>query len=232
MQMEDKLYYHSSRMRFHLLAVTALMVFWVGGCEQTTMPIPTVNYAGRQRATYQDFGGRNRSRVTAVSHPWVPGGGIEDLRRWEGIIVHHSASDTGDAASMDSYHRNIRNWDSLGYHFVIDNGNNSHNKHDGMVEVGIRWRQQKHGAHCRVDVRDDNYWNEHTIGICLVGNFEEYNPSPAQYSSLVELVKFLQDRYRISANKIYGHGDIEGARTKCPGRNFSWSTFRQMLSGK
>ena len=69
-----------------------------------------------------------------------------------------------------SAHRRDNQWDELGYHFVIGNGTHTG---DGQVEVGSRWGKQKHGAHCKTP---DNYYNDHGIGICLVGNFENSNP--------------------------------------------------------
>ena len=113
----------------------------------------------------------------------------------------------------------------MGYHFVINNGNG---KPDGMVEVGFRWPIQKTGAHCRVEGGADNHWNEHTIGIGLIGNFEKHPPTEAQYRSLAKLVHFLQQRYHFSTSKIHGHGDIEP--TKCPGKHFSMTKLRRCLN--
>ncbi len=151
---------------------------------------------------------------------WLPPAQLEGSRHWEGIIVHHSASDYGDAATFDKWHRQ-KGWDELGYHFVIDNGVSTLAKGDGQVEVGSRWLKQKHGAHCRVDVNDDNHWNEHYIGICLVGNFENGYPTESQYRSLKTLIDFLTDRYNIPGNKIIGHKDADKG-TLCPGKYFSW----------
>ena len=164
---------------------------------------------------------------------WIPPSRIEDRKRWRGIIVHHSATSTGNAAEFDSLHkkrtdRNGEHWLGLGYHFVINNGRGGA---DGKVETGFRWRKQMTGAHCRPRSCSHNYWNEHTIGICLVGNFEHARPTQAQYNSLAKLIWFLQQRYNIPANAIQGHGDIAGAKTACPGRNFSWWALRRRLGG-
>lgn len=114
---------------------------------------------------------------------WVPTGGISS--RWTAIVVHHSVSESANATSIDEFHRNGKGWDELGYHFVIGNGSRSG---DGEIEVGPRWRKQKHGAHAKTA---DNYYNEHGIGICLVGNFQDHDPSPAQMVALERLVAFL-----------------------------------------
>ena len=42
-------------------------------------------------------------------------------RRWQYIVIHHSATHGGGAKSFDSMHRG-NGWDELGYHFVVGNG--------------------------------------------------------------------------------------------------------------
>jgi len=83
-------------------------------------------------------------------------------RNWRHIVIHHSATATGSAASFDREHRE-RGWEGLGYHFVIGNGTGTG---DGQVEVGYRWRNQQRGAHA-----GNLEYNEYGIGICLVGDF-------------------------------------------------------------
>ncbi len=146
----------------------------------------------------------------AVPSGWIPPGGIDD--RWECIVIHHSATTSGDAARFDRAHKK-RGWDGLGYDFVIGNGTDSGN---GEVEVGFRWTQQRTGAHCKTA---GNYHNEHGIGICLVGNFEQARPTMAQMESLARLVDFLTERCRIGPGRIFTHGGITH-KTLCPGRQF------------
>ena len=162
-----------------------------------------------------------------VPASWIPPSQLESKRRWEGIVIHHSAGDFGDAAAFDREHKK-RGWDGLGYHFVINNGHNRHRKADGLVEVGRRWRKQGTGAHCRPKGNRSNYWNEHTVGICLVGNFDKARPTAQQWQSLLRLVRFLQRRYGIRANQIKGHGEIMA--TACPGRFFPMAQLRQTVA--
>jgi len=148
---------------------------------------------------------------------WMPAGGISD--RWECIVIHHSDSPSGNAADFDRWHRQ-RGWDELGYHFVIDNGAGGP---DGRVEVGSRWEKQKHGAHCKVP---GNYYNEHGIGICLVGNFDASYPSARQMESLRRLMRFLMAHTGIPPSRVLGHGEANGGNTRCPGRNFPMAQLR------
>lgn len=144
-------------------------------------------------------------------------------RDWQVIVIHHSASDVGDAHVFDAAHR-ARGWDELGYHFVIGNGTGTP---DGYVEVGSRWKKQKHGAHCKTP---SNYYNEYGIGICLVGNFDESSPSPAQLATLRRLLTFLSLRYHISADRLYGHGEVRGTHTRCPGRHLPMNDLRYWVN--
>jgi len=149
---------------------------------------------------------------------WSPAG---PERPWQFIVIHHSATPTGSAAEFDLMHR-AKGWDELGYHFVIGNGTGSG---DGQVEVGSRWRTQKHGAHCKVQGHPE--YNDVGIGICLVGNFNETYPSEAQMASLSRLVRYLMNRYGIPRSRIYGHGQLKP--TDCPGRHFSYADLFQRL---
>lgn len=150
---------------------------------------------------------------------WYPAGG-RISNRWSWIVIHHSATSVGGAARFDRDHRLVRGWDELGYHFVIGNGTDTP---DGAVEVGPRWPKQKHGAHCKTP---NNFYNEHGVGICLVGNFEKSRPTPAQLASLRKLIEFLCVEGGISPDKITTHGGVTH-QTACPGRNFpSVATLR------
>jgi len=143
-------------------------------------------------------------------------------RKWDYIIIHHSATDAGNALEFDYAHTK-RQWKGLGYHFVIDNG--TAGKRDGHIEVSPRWIHQEDGAHCKADGM-----NYRGIGICLVGNFSVDKVSPAQMDSLVYLVKVLKDYYNIPTSHILGHGQVKGAVTECPGKYFPWGEFYRRLN--
>ena len=158
-----------------------------------------------------------------VPSAWLPPPRLE--KNWTAIVIHHSATENGNASIFDRMHREENHWDGVGYDFVIGNGTNSG---DGQIEVTFRWRNQKTGAHC--GGTQENWANEEGIGICLVGNFNHATPTPRQMQSLAKLVRFLQKRYGISKNRIYGHNNTPGARvTACPGARFSMTRFKRML---
>ncbi|MHC4206234.1 MAG: peptidoglycan recognition protein family protein [Planctomycetota bacterium] len=154
---------------------------------------------------------------------WLPPARTE--KKWTAVIVHHSATETGNAAIFDKMHKEENHWDGIGYDFVIGNGTNSG---DGEVEVTFRWRRQIAGAHC--GGTPDNWANEDAVGVCLVGHFDYSAPTPRQMQSLTELINFLQLRYGISNSRIYGHRSTPGARvTDCPGRMFPMARLKSMV---
>jgi hypothetical protein len=130
---------------------------------------------------------------------------VEPARPWIVVAIHHSASAVGGAARFDEWHR-AKGWEGVGYDFVVGNGTDTP---DGAIEVTPRWREQRDGAHVKG-------WNDVAIGICLVGNFEETDPTAKQLEATVVLVRHLRRRFRVPEQRVVGHGAL-GA-TLCPGR--------------
>ncbi len=142
--------------------------------------------------------------------------------KWRYIIIHHSATDIGNALAFNRSH-NLRGFTrGLGYHFVIDNGTKG--KFDGQIEVSPRWLKKQDGAHCRA-----GEMNYKAIGICLVGNFNQGRVTEKQMESLVYLVNKLRKYYHIPKSNILGHGQVPGAQTDCPGKKFPWGRFWSLL---
>ncbi|MDR3566534.1 MAG: N-acetylmuramoyl-L-alanine amidase [Syntrophobacteraceae bacterium] len=134
-------------------------------------------------------------------------------RPWSYIIVHHTATDAGDAGTIERAHLQRGFWNGIGYDFVIDNG--TMGKGDGVIEMSPRWLRQEDGAHCKADDM-----NRRGIGISLVGNFDVEKPSRYQLQSLAYLIYILRHYYHIPPSHIMGHGQVPGARTDCPGKLF------------
>ena len=152
-----------------------------------------------------------RVRETApapVQSAWHP---LRLDNRWEWIVIHHSATFIDNAESMGRYHAKERKMkNGLAYHFVIGNGSRSQ---DGEVELGKRWRQQLDGGHVHGDEL-----NRVSIGICLVGNFEESMPTAKQIASLKGVLNYLFEVTRIQGDRVKGHRLMLGQKTLCPGK--------------
>lgn len=131
--------------------------------------------------------------------------------RWKHIIVHHSGTPTGSGKIFDYYHRHVRHMENgLAYHFVIGNGSDSP---DGGIEIAERWRRQIHGGHVKTE-----WYNQNSIGICLVGNFEKQRLTRKQSACLIELIDYLKNDKCIGKPKLLLHREIE--KTLCPGKYF------------
>jgi len=193
---------------------------------QKLPPRPTRSYANRPmqpRWTPAVTPRRTTPRIAAGPDAgWIPSRGISN--RWDSIVIHHSASANATPQGMRDYHMNVRGWDELGYHFVVGNGVNYG---DGQVFIGQRWKSQMHGAHCKTP---GNHYNDHGIGICLIGDFQTGRPTPKQLDSVARLVRFLMNECGIPQSQILTHGGITG-KTACPGRNFSLSAVIQRIDG-
>jgi N-acetyl-anhydromuramyl-L-alanine amidase AmpD len=136
-------------------------------------------------------------------------------RPWRYIVLHHSASASGNYDQIDGEHRKILGFDGCGYHFVIGNGSGSG---DGAIEVAQRWTNQKQGVHCR-NARE-HAMDEYGIGICLVGDLDQQPPTARQVAAAQALIAHLSQRYHIAPSRIDSHSHLAGTPTVCPGKYF------------
>ena len=165
-------------------------------------------------------------------HPLVAGimlAAIQSARvksgRWKNIVVHHSGTRVGSGKGMDRYHREERHMENgLAYHFVIGNGRGMT---DGSIFVGRRWNEQLDGGHvASADL------NQISIGICLVGDFQNHPPSRKQMESLEALVRALMSRTGLDYRAFTTHRLIHPKHTLCPGKHFPTEHFRQLLRAR
>ena len=212
---------------FSRVIIICSCLFVLSGCAYDDEPTPKIVYNPDSelklvQPTLINLSLTSRNADKNIPRDWLPPLRLE--KRWAAIVIHHSATRNGSTAIFDRQHRENNHWEGVGYDFVIGNGTNSG---DGQTEVTFRWREQLTGAHCKTP---NNWANEKAVGICLVGNFSYTVPTTRQMRSVVKLVRFLQNRYRIPKSRIYGHKSTPGARiTACPGRRFSMARLKSML---
>lgn len=131
--------------------------------------------------------------------------------------MHHSATRDGSVGLFRLMHRGLNGWSDVGYHYVIGNGTFSG---DGEVEAGRPpWAR---GAHARGG-------NADSIGICLVGNFDESAPTPGQLRSLGRLLRRLMRASGLTSEDIILHREVRTCRTGCPGRNLDRAAVLALL---
>ncbi len=142
--------------------------------------------------------------------------------RWKHIIIHHSATDVGDAKRFNQFHID-KYHKGLLYHFVIGNGRGSGSP-DGKIEIGYRWKKQIPGG--SVHGSADQY-NQTGIAIVLVGNYTRYRPSKKQMNSLYALTRFLMKKFNIPPKNVLTHR--HAVRTVCPGPLFPEAAFTKLI---
>lgn len=154
-------------------------------------------------------------------------------KKWNRIVIHHSASGWGSALSINGWHKE-RGWTGIGYHYVILNGyanakdlkqENRNELLAGMVETGrlldadqwVDWNEI--GAHALG-------FNHDSIGICLIHKTKPYHPR--MISSLIDLVCYLCKKYDIPHSCVVGHYELNADKPHCP--DIDMEAFRKILS--
>ncbi len=135
------------------------------------------------------------------------------------LVVHHTAQKiAGDnrppverMRALYEYHANSRGWGDIGYHYIVDE--------QGGIYEGRSGGKNVVGGHVYCG-------NVGTVGVALMGNFEEEKPTLQQIQSLQWLLDHLADSYGIHLNRnvsfhgknaktILRHKDL--ISTECPG---------------
>jgi|GEM_PF-1139081 len=119
------------------------------------------------------------------------------------IVIHHSATESGNVDIFRKYHTEHNNFADIGYHYVLTNGNGGP---DGEVQEGRNILFA--GAHAPGR-------NNDSVGICLVGDFSQGKPTSAQMLALYGLIKDLMRRYPITPDRVLAHKEVN--ETDCPG---------------
>jgi len=156
--------------------------------------------------------------ATTVMDTKVP---VEYDGKWLDIVLHHSGTPYGSKEMLAREHK-ARGLDGLGYHFLIGNGNGMGN---GELHVGYRWNEQLPGAHVLGQQAD--WYNQHSIGICLIGNGNQHPFTEVQINRLVSLIRGLQYELNIPRDRVRLHSDL--ADVTSPGR-FLPADFSEQLA--
>jgi len=132
------------------------------------------------------------------------------MNKPEIVILHHSGGTDADplADTSNQTFEIIKGW-----HLKL-----------GWQDIGYNWVIEKSGKICKG--RDEKIqgahtvgWNEKSIGVCLVGNFDLTLPTKEQENSLKIVYKDLITRYPILKGKVYPHRKY--ANKTCYGKRLS-----------
>ena len=151
------------------------------------------------------------------------------------IHVHHTATGNdysradvpGILRGMYRYHTQTLGWFDIGYNFLVD-------------RFGRAWVGRSGGVNRLVRGAHTLGFNEHSVGIAVIGNLEARLPSPEAVNAIVNLAAWKLDKYgrnadgmvrvtstgsdkypdgtRVRLPAIDGHRDTND--TECPGRAY------------
>lgn len=138
-------------------------------------------------------------------------------RKWTHIVPHHSLTYDkmllNDWKWIKYYHTKILGWDDVGYHAGIE-------FIDGKLVYHKGRSLDTDGAHCLG-------MNEKAIGICLIGNFDLFEPSHQQYFALASLTRSYQNKFNIPLLNVQPHWFHKDK--SCCGKRFNFIKFREYI---
>ena len=131
------------------------------------------------------------------------------------VILHASDSRWGNAALITTWHVLERNFDTIGYSYVILNGHLAEDRYhplfDGSVETGrpLDGDAFIDGNEIGAHVKGHN----HSVGICLIGKSRTFTTN--QYEALRGLLLELKKQY--GEIELYQHSDFDENKPYCAG---------------
>lgn len=133
--------------------------------------------------------------------------------RPQGIVIHHSFTKDSSTKSWDAikrYHIEEMGWSDIGYHCGIEDI-------DGVLTVLQGRPIEQSGAH----TKDFNQ----SVGICLVGNYDDEVPSKERIELLVDTtLGYLEQFPFLTPSNVFPHNHFASYKS-CPGKLFPWDEF-------
>ena len=133
------------------------------------------------------------------------------------IILHHSATKDSGTVSWQAirrFHTQANGWHDIGYHYGLEMIGDE-------CEVLTGRPLDTPGAHTKGQ-------NQHSIGICCVGNYDETDVPEVMLAKLIPLVRSLMRTFSIGMAGIKRHADF--APKTCPGTRFPMQALMSALS--
>jgi N-acetylmuramoyl-L-alanine amidase len=150
----------------------------------------------------------------------------------QNVVIHHSLTKDGEVVDWEAirkYHREVKGWSDIGYHYGIERVGKG-------ILLQIGRSESKPGAHTK-----EMHMNSKSLGICVVGNFDLAPPGLEVMRFLAEVVRRKIAEYGIPMNAVLGHREVgamagydwrKGQYKSCPGKHFNMDILRQIVSGE
>ena len=131
------------------------------------------------------------------------------------ITIHHSGDgkpflgesihDIARHLEMVRQFHRQRGFNDIGYHFAVDRV--------GRVWQ-LRWLKYE-GQHVRPG-RSGQRWNEHNVGIVVLGDFNLQTLPDVQQKKVIAFARYVREKYALPATSVKLHGEL--VDTDCPGK--------------
>ncbi len=144
---------------------------------------------------------------------------MNQIQQIEYLIIHHTQRNNDFPIFIKLRHKILRNWEDVGYHYMI--GNTRPFTKDGKLYVGRG--EEFEGAHTKG-------YNKNSLGICLIGNFDYKMPSNNQFRTLFNLLEQKIEQYSIPIKNVLGHNEIPNINKSCPGKLVDMDYIRETLN--
>jgi len=147
---------------------------------------------------------------------------VDTVNNPQKIIIHHSLTDDNiilkDFNAIKRYHTQVKGWNDIGYHWVLEQVSNRY--------FWIPGRDEKTpGAHVK-----EQRMNYKSIGLCVVGNFDKDTPTKEIYQLVAEKCNEIRTRYPgIKVEDVEPHWKYATYKS-CPGNNFDMDEVHKRMS--
>lgn len=155
-----------------------------------------------------------------------------ETRNWDSIRAYHmSYRYQGDIITKEQYEAHLAAgethglelpWKDVGYNLGVENVSGTLMALPGRPIGSI-------GAHAIG-------FNDKSVGICLIGNYDIESPSEDRLAFLASLCRQIQIEFGIPNDQVIGHRETYGKLTPpkpvektCPGSQFDLESFRKRL---
>lgn len=142
------------------------------------------------------------------------------------IVVHHAAAPRSTTVETIRGWHKAKGWRDIGYHYLLRQPTDGA---DCVLSMGRphdldgEWESWEYGAHSQGE-------NSHTVGICLIGNFETEEAPAEMWDLLVQQCASLCVTFGLDADAVKGHREMPGAATACPGKHVRLPMLREFVA--